>query len=863
MIEDQEKIRMDIYSIWEFRTRPKNEGMPHEVELITFDPRRESDTPRSPRLSGGVAEVSSVSPNGKEFTSDRNFNFPDRLHSFNLDIMKGEWYGLKNSSGGRGNLEWTDASKASSVTRLTRGPAETCGVGKHYPLERPATINGSSARPSSILSRGRISNIRPLAGAATSGLPMYLLAVTASTSDNFPENNELLRSPTHTDKRHNYITALAPPAASNGFQRLLISERPLPPLGDALLSALISVSLRTQQTHTALRNRWQCFLSHENVDVRIIRAAAVNARIVDFDKVRYPGFHKAWHTQSHKASRDDAADEEANLNGALFERRKLRCDGGDPCGHCSRTRTPVTCTYVPKTVGQLRSELPKGGACISCRQRKRRCDGNLPCRTCKQTLRPHECQYRETKSKPRQPAVSSDSTSSSSSSRPGTPSLHSTTQNSVALRLHEDYTDLDDLFDPLFPWPDLSCSTSSETLYALPTFLDSIAVPCSPLDSMPPDAKLLSLRNLFLDHRWKYGLSVTTAKYQALAVGDSGLVVDPTLANVCELMGYLIHHHSHPEAWLSTNSQTTAEAELYLSICDKLEGAPGLAPDPLLCLQAYTLLVLYCAQKEDLRGILDFIKKGSDLVLRHAATLGLEDSPALEWCPQFDDSYLSPRSVAEEVRAAFSHLIYVDAASRVVLNVDSAVDPGLVEKFRRLAAVYWSDTELNLMRAKSTLFLADSKLLVEEWNRCGGPAPSAWSKRYWSLIEDIHAHINFINTAMVDVSCIPELHGAQVTLKLCMILAMAALAEAYGLFAPSQPELRQKHREAVTGISTITKGISDADYPYLDPTIGVCWSIASRQLYDDEPVEGDLRIGAQLHECYRKLRQASPYAPPP
>jgi hypothetical protein len=102
-----------------------------------------------------------------------------------------------------------------------------------------------------------------------------------------------------------------------------------------------------------------------------------------------------------------------------------------------------------------------------------------------------------------------------------------------------------------------------------------------------------------------------------------------------------------------------------------------------------------------------------------------------------------------------------------------------------------------------------------------GLAPTAWSKRYWGLIEDCHAHINFMNTVFADVSCIPELHGAQPTLKLCIILVMAALAEAYGLFATFQPETREKHREAVTGIAAITKTFSDADYPYLDPTIGV------------------------------------------
>lgn len=205
-------------------------------------------------------------------------------------------------------------------------------------------------------------------------------------------------------------------------------------------------------------------------------------------------------------------------------------------------------------------------------------------------------------------------------------------------------------------------------------------------------------RNLFLEHRWKYGLSVTTEKLQAITFGDSsGLIVDPTLVDVCELMGALIHHHLHPEAWLSKNSQTTTEAELYLSICDKLDVVNGLIPNPLLCLQVYTLLVLYCAQKEDICGVQTFVRKAGDVAVRHATTLGLEDAPELDWCFKLDDSYLSPRCLAEEVRAAFYHVIYVDSACRVVLNLDSIIDPGLVEKFHRLAVSRFVFLLLNII----------------------------------------------------------------------------------------------------------------------------------------------------------------------
>ncbi|KAJ7024786.1 hypothetical protein C8F04DRAFT_483421 [Mycena alexandri] len=555
----------------------------------------------------------------------------------------------------------------------------------------------------------------------------------------------------------------------------------------------------------------------------------------------------------------------------LCRRRKLRCDGGEPCGPCSRTRTPVTCTYVPKTVGQLRSELPKGGACITCRQRKRRCDGNFPCRTCIQTSRPDECKYRERapgKQKPPKPAprehhFSSDSAStSSSSSRPTTPSQPVSLQPG-ALRIQDEYPDLHSSSDHLFPWSELNpmclpsysgdSTCTQDGLYAFPPH-DSIFFPTPSLNTLPQDfcAERFSVRNHFLEHAWQYGLSIPAEKRQALAIGDLSRV-DPTLVDVCELLGYLQRVHSHPEGWLSFNGQTTAEADLDGVIRDTLEGSSGLKLDPLLQLQCYALLSIYSAQKEDICGFQRQLAKAGSILVHHAETLGLADTQAVDWSPQFDTSYLSPHSVVEETRAVFSQIIFLDIASVMIINLPSVIDPALLEKFRGLAAVHWNDTEINFLRAKSLLFLSDSQQLVAAWRRWefGDPAPTAWSKRFWSLVDEIHSHINFLNTAVMDVSCIP------------------ALQELHGLFAPSQLESQHKHLEAVTEIINITRGFADKDYEFLDHTVGICWSIASRALYDggwtlqgSRGAPNDTLSQASLvflHECNRKLRRAGVY----
>ncbi|KAJ7238559.1 hypothetical protein B0H12DRAFT_90393 [Mycena haematopus] len=575
---------------------------------------------------------------------------------------------------------------------------------------------------------------------------------------------------------------------------------------------------------------------------------------------------------------------------ALCRRRKLRCDGGDPCGPCSRTRTPVICTYVPKTVGQLRSELPKGGACITCRQRKRRCDGTLPCITCTKNSRPDECQYREKgrgKHKPPQPVTQtreeslSDSGSSSSSSRPATP-ISLASQTPVVQDFQNQYLDilppsdslslceLNSICYAMFP-TSVDSKDSPKDLFTLPN-LDSISFvpPTLDVDMSPRDTRTdrFALRNLFLEHSWQYGLNVTAVKREALSIGDpSGLIVDPILLSVCELMGYL---HSPPEAWLPFDTQTNAEAELKRSIREKLESAaPG--TDPLLRLQAYTLLSLYFAQKDDMCSCQEFLIKANNVAVYNTATLGLGDTPTDVWCPQFDASYLAPHNIIGEVRAVFSQMIYLDIQRGLILNFPSVVDPGLVEKFRRLLGVHGADTEMNFMRAKSILYLNDSKQLVAAWNRWefGDPEPTAWSKCYCSLIEDIHAHIGFLNTALMDISYIPALQTAQPTLKTCIITALAALAELYALFAPSQPESCQKHREVVAEITSITQTFSDKDYQCLDPILSVCWSIAWRTSPDalewnSDAQDSDPRSGLLfLHaECNRKLRRASSLAGP-
>ncbi|KAJ7067275.1 hypothetical protein C8F01DRAFT_1018913 [Mycena amicta] len=605
---------------------------------------------------------------------------------------------------------------------------------------------------------------------------------------------------------------------------------------------------------------------------------------------------------------------------ALCRKRKLRCDGGNPCGPCTRTRTPVVCTYIPKTVGQLRSELPKGGACITCRQRKRRCDGNFPCRTCTQAGRPDECKYRDkapSAGKHKQAArqrrdlndsgSDSASTSSESSSRQTTPQYPENTPGE--LRLHADdmfatqgfnpEVDLNGL-DSLFSWDALgmpmqcgfehrgSCSSESSSS-------TSSACPDNTLSTLRYDypaplprtscSESTIARTLVLEHRFHYGLNLPQSKVSAIANGDlSGQHVHPALVHAAELLGYVQRYQAHPDGWLSFNSQSAAEVELEVLVRDALDDPQGI--DPLTTLQIYMVLAVYYCQKEDICAGQECLVKASNLLAHPSPSLGLD----ADFCSVFNNSNdakfdssssspLAPHTHAEEVRAALAQVIYMDLGAQLVVNLPSSLDPALVDGFRRLMAVH-QDASTNFLRAKSFLLLLDAQNLVSAWNRWqfgpSDPAPSAWSKRYRSLIAEIQPHIEFVNSLILDISSayIPAPEDAQAlcTLRECLIAGYGALAALYGLFAPRDPSgsAAKQLRDAVGEIVRITQEFTDRDFEFLDPPLSVPWSIASRSVDAAESNTGNLgqthgfasQATLFFHECNMRLRQASPFMIP-
>ncbi|KAJ7289867.1 hypothetical protein C8J57DRAFT_1459647 [Mycena rebaudengoi] len=566
---------------------------------------------------------------------------------------------------------------------------------------------------------------------------------------------------------------------------------------------------------------------------------------------------------------------------SLCRQRKIRCDGEDPCGRCKKSRTPVKCTYGVKVPVPPRCEwLPKGAACLRCREQKRKCNGAVPCLACTRARPPSECLYSEpswAQSKRERTHSAEDSAGPSTSlSQLPDPDCSSSAQfwspscsidsgldgfaeSSLFESSGSTYFDLDFMNDfvpaPVItdltvsaPETSVLCVRNSFGEFVPPRAVQSLLFP-SPRVSLGPAPQptndLSGIRSRFLRHGWQYGLSLSTPKWNALCQEDqSGIIVHPTLVNMCQVMGCLLTSHLQHHTWVYHTGQTIAVEEQVSLILGSLSAGPGIAPDPLTSLQAYVYLAKYFVQKGDVNTFEAFICKGGEVVEQNEAALGLvENQPQPEHRVVCDATYFSPHKVEDEGRATFSALMFIDMIRTLVLKLPSVLNAALFSKFTRMARKNRTCTDVVFLRSKSAMFLIESQFMVSAWNKSklsSSVFPTEWSRGYWDLIEDIHAHLKVINSCWAQVYTIPELRTVYPMLKTCMILALTAMVELFGVLAPFLSESRRHHREAVNAVVRITSTFSAADYQFLDPALAVCWAIAQRPVGNGDAETDDV-----------------------
>ncbi|KAJ7717027.1 hypothetical protein B0H16DRAFT_1800396 [Mycena metata] len=342
------------------------------------------------------------------------------------------------------------------------------------------------------------------------------------------------------------------------------------------------------------------------------------------------------------------------------------------------------------------------------------------------------------------------------------------------------------------------------------------------------DLTALRSRNLFLEYSWDYGLEFSPAKRAAITRGDtSGVDIHPIFIPLSELMGYAVASELESEETGIPQDATQDELKQRLRVLLLLDSTSEIL-DPLNYVQVHKLLAQYYAQRDDFQGFTTYLASAADVTLDHEAVLGLDDSRVLDGFP-----HLSCER-AEEARSALAHMVYLVMASSVVIKFRVYIHPMIVTKFSRIAAKR-QQTETNFARATCALLLAQSQELVAEWNR-QEPATVfgfEWSARCRELANNIQDYLHDLNTALMRLSPSDQSHA--LTLKGCAIVSLSALAELHTPFAPFHAVPRQKHRNIINAVASITRTLTPANLSSFDCILEVSLDITSREISQQSP----------------------------
>ncbi|KAJ7272915.1 hypothetical protein C8J57DRAFT_262174 [Mycena rebaudengoi] len=578
------------------------------------------------------------------------------------------------------------------------------------------------------------------------------------------------------------------------------------------------------------------------------------------------------------------------LTCARCRAKKIRCDGKDPCGPCSRARTTVTCNYTNAPTAIYVPELRKGAACLACRRKKKKCSGDWPCLACVAARKEDDCKFDDgsqlsstralierTRELERLLFQAKQMTPDILDYQLGPGVLNELDQLGFAsdpvplIREDAVLNELDQLGFTSDPVPlttiredTKAVASSSKAEPSEPTFLESDSFDLLPVtlvhdavgnpdlgDSLDAVAvrteteeeKLFRLRALFLQAAPQYGFSLSEKKLDAIAKGDmTGLVVHPVL------VGTAVHFGAEEES------------KYMRLIQGSLDGRFGPTPNPVTSLITYTTVSTYFFKKTRLDRGEEFLAAASKTVLEYDMDLACLGGVFSDKIDQGEGFSVFPSNDADEMRAAFSHLIFVGSVVHILVKSPLVVDARLMDKFSLLMSTrVATHVDMNFMRAKSVRLFAETRQLTSTWNgSASSPSPpTLWFDRYWTLIEQIHSHIALLQPASLKVSFIPDYRTIGLALKLSMILALAALADLHATFAPSHSESSRRYRDAITEIVSISSTFTSDDFQFLTPILSVCWTVATQAIVENRIMyENQQAIIAAIQQCNQNLKQA-------
>ncbi|KAJ7272920.1 hypothetical protein C8J57DRAFT_262241 [Mycena rebaudengoi] len=565
--------------------------------------------------------------------------------------------------------------------------------------------------------------------------------------------------------------------------------------------------------------------------------------------------------------------------------KKIRCDGKDPspCGPCSRvcTDSEVICNYTNNPTAVYVPGLRKGAACSACRRKKKRCSGNWPCHACVAARKEDGCKFGDNSQLNFTRALTERT-------RELEKLLHQAKQmtpDSLDYQIDPGVlNELDQLgfaSDPLpltaiqedakavvssneaGPSSDTILRADSELLpvtlvHKNPNQGDSLDVVSNLGTRMESEEEnLFRLRALFLQAAPQYGFSLSQKKLDAIAKGDmTGLVVHPVLVHVCHLWGYLLDFLK--QTGTSVRFGAEEESTYMRLIQGSLDGMFGPAPNPVTSLITYTTVSLYFFKKACLDRGEEFLAAASKTALEHDIDLACLGNV---YSDEINHGFsVFPSNDADEMRAAFSHLIFVGSAVHLLVKSPLVVDARLVDKFSLLMSTrVATHVDMNFMRAKSVRLFVETRQLTSTWNgSASSPSPpTLWFDRYWKLIEQIHSHIALLQPAALKVSFIPDYHTVELALELSTILALAALADLHATFAPAHPKSSRHYHDTLIEIVGISSTFTSDDFQFLTPILSLCWTVATQGIVENRIVyENQQSIMAAIRQCNQNLKQA-------
>jgi hypothetical protein len=159
----------------------------------------------------------------------------------------------------------------------------------------------------------------------------------------------------------------------------------------------------------------------------------------------------------------------------------------------------------------------------------------------------------------------------------------------------------------------------------------------------------------------------------------TGLVVHPVLVHVCHLFGYLLNLLKQTRTLVGFDIEE--ESTHMPLIQGSLDGMFGPAPNAVTSLLTHLTVFLYFFYKGHVDRGQEFLAAASKTALEHDIDLA-----SLEINQEFS---VLPSDDADEIRAAFSHLIYIGTAAHLLVKLPLDVDVRLLDKFSLLLVCFF------------------------------------------------------------------------------------------------------------------------------------------------------------------------------